>query len=56
VQATTTQVGGTGGSVGSLLRELAGATNRLQETLDVIRSDPSVLLWGRAVPEREYDR
>jgi phospholipid/cholesterol/gamma-HCH transport system substrate-binding protein len=56
VQATTKQVGGTGGSMGGLLHELAVATTRLQETLDVIRSDPSVLLWGRAVPEREYDR
>ncbi len=56
VQATTSQVGGTGGSVGSLLRELTAVTNRLQETLDVIRSDPSVLLWGRTVPEREFNR
>jgi len=56
VQATTTQVGGASGSVGDLIRELAAATNRLQETLDVIRSNPSVLLWGRTVPEREFDQ
>lgn len=56
VQATTREVGGTGGSIGSLLRELATVTSRLQETLDVIRSDPSVLLWGRTVPEREFDQ
>jgi hypothetical protein len=35
---------------------LTEATNRLQETIDVIRSDPSVVLWGRPVPERELER
>ncbi len=25
-------------------------------SLDLIRSDPSVLLWGRKVPEREFER
>jgi phospholipid/cholesterol/gamma-HCH transport system substrate-binding protein len=55
VQATTSQVGGTSGSLGTLMQELTAATNRLQETLDVIRSDPSVLLWGRSVPEREFE-
>jgi phospholipid/cholesterol/gamma-HCH transport system substrate-binding protein len=56
IRSTTTEVSGTGGSVGSLLAELTAATNRLQETLDVIRSNPSVLLWGRTVPEREFEK
>jgi ABC-type transporter Mla subunit MlaD len=56
VQTTQSQISGTGGSLGSLMGELNATTNRLQETLDVIRSDPSVLLWGRKVPEREFDQ
>lgn len=56
VRATQSQIAGTGGSLGSLMGELNTTTSRLQETIDVIRSDPSVLLWGRKVPEREFDR
>jgi phospholipid/cholesterol/gamma-HCH transport system substrate-binding protein len=41
------------GSFADLLRELTAATTRLKETLDVIQSDPSVLLRGRRVPDRE---
>ena len=41
------------GSFADLLHELTQATTRLKETLDVIQSDPSVLLRGRQVPERE---
>jgi phospholipid/cholesterol/gamma-HCH transport system substrate-binding protein len=56
VRSTQAQVAGTGGSLGSLVGELNATTSRLQETLDLIRSDPSVLLWGRKVPEREFER
>jgi phospholipid/cholesterol/gamma-HCH transport system substrate-binding protein len=56
VRRADAQVGGTGRSLEGLIAELAAATNRLEETLDVIRSDPSVLLWGRSVPERERAR
>jgi len=56
VQATQSQMSGTGGSLGSLVGKLNATTSRLQETLDVIRSDPSVLLWGRKIPEREFDQ
>ena len=56
VRRTETQVAGTGRSLDSLIGDLTTATNRLQETLDVIRSDPSVLLWGRSVPARERER
>jgi hypothetical protein len=54
VQTTQSQISGTGGSVGSLMSDLNATTTRLQETLDIIRSDPSVLFWGRKVPEREF--
>src|SRR5258706_14120227 len=53
---TQSQISGTGGSLGTLVGDLNTTTNRLQETIDVIRSDPSVLLWGRKVPEREYEK
>ncbi len=56
VQTTQTQISGTGGSFGSLVGDLNATTNRLQETLDIIRSDPSVLFWGRKVPEREFEK
>jgi len=56
VKTTQTQISGTGGSLGSLVGDLNATTNRLQETIDVIRSDPSVLLWGRQVPDRELDK
>jgi phospholipid/cholesterol/gamma-HCH transport system substrate-binding protein len=53
VRRTDAQVAGTGRSLDALIAELTVATSRLQETLDVIRSDPAVLLWGRSVPARE---
>jgi ABC-type transporter Mla subunit MlaD len=56
VRSTQSQVASSGGSLGTLMGELTAATSRLQETIDVIRSDPSVLLWGRKVPERELER
>jgi phospholipid/cholesterol/gamma-HCH transport system substrate-binding protein len=56
VQTTQAQISGTGGSLGSLTGELNATARRLQETLDVIRSDPSVLLWGRKIPDRELDK
>lgn len=56
VRATQSQIAGTGGSLGSLMGELNSTTSRLQETIDVIRSDPSTLIWGRKVPEREFEQ
>ena len=56
VQTTQSQISGTGGSLGSLMADLNATTTRLQETLDIIRSDPSVLFWGRKVPAREFDK
>jgi phospholipid/cholesterol/gamma-HCH transport system substrate-binding protein len=50
------QLTGTGAALDRLLEELTVTADRLQETLDVIRSDPSILLWGRSVPEREHRR
>ena len=50
------QLADTGAAFDRLLGELTVAANRLQETLDVIRSDPAVILWGRSVPEREFKR
>jgi phospholipid/cholesterol/gamma-HCH transport system substrate-binding protein len=44
------------GSSGGLLEDLSQATQRLQETLDLIEADPSVLVRGRAIPEREFAR
>jgi ABC-type transporter Mla subunit MlaD len=55
VRRTDAQIAGTGRSVDSLIADLTAATNRLEETLDVIRVDPSVLLWGRSVPARERE-
>jgi hypothetical protein len=50
------QVAGERAPLGGLLAELTATATRLQETLDVIRSDPSLLMWGRPVPEREFAR
>lgn len=55
-EAATSQIGSGGTPVGTLLGDLNRATNRLQETLDVIQSDPSLLLRGRQIPEREFER
>lgn len=49
-----TGMGAAGGA--GLVEGLEQATRRLQETLDLIEADPSVLLWGREVPEREFER
>jgi phospholipid/cholesterol/gamma-HCH transport system substrate-binding protein len=54
-QAAQAQLSGPGGPGGGLVGELTAATRRLEETIDVIRSDPSLLLWGREVPEREFE-
>ena len=56
VRGTQSQVTGAGGSLGGLVTDLKAATDRLQETIDIIRSDPSILLWGRTVPEREFEQ
>jgi phospholipid/cholesterol/gamma-HCH transport system substrate-binding protein len=56
VRSANEQIGGTSTSVGGLLGELTATVNRLQETIDVIRSNPSVLLWGRSLPERELEQ
>jgi phospholipid/cholesterol/gamma-HCH transport system substrate-binding protein len=56
VRVTDQQIGGERASLGALIAELTATAQRLQETLDVIRSNPSMLLWGRPVPERELRR
>ncbi len=56
VRSTQGEVSGTGTSVAALVHQLTVTTQRLQETIDVIRSDPSIVLWGREVPEREFER
>jgi len=56
VRGTEQEVSATGGSIGTLVAELTLVTRQLQETLDVLRSDPSLLLWSRPVPEREIER
>jgi phospholipid/cholesterol/gamma-HCH transport system substrate-binding protein len=53
VRSAQSQIAGTGTSVGGLVEELTNTTSLLQEAIDVIRSDPSVLLRGRSIPERE---
>jgi phospholipid/cholesterol/gamma-HCH transport system substrate-binding protein len=55
VKATSGQLGDSG-DLGRLVGELSTATTRLQETIDVIRSDPAVLIRGRDIPEREFTR
>lgn len=47
---------GPGGETATLLEDLSRATARLQETLDLIEADPSVLLRGREIPRREFER
>jgi len=56
LKSTQSQVAGSSTSFGTLVGELNETTTRLRETLDVIRSNPSVLLWGQPVPEREFKR
>ncbi len=56
LRAARAELGGAGGSAGGAFEELARTSRRLQETLDLIEADPSVLVWGRAIPEREFER
>jgi phospholipid/cholesterol/gamma-HCH transport system substrate-binding protein len=53
--AARTGMGGEGGPAG-LVEGLEQATRRLQETLDLIEADPSLLVRGREIPEREFER
>jgi hypothetical protein len=53
---TEAEVSRTADSADALIADLSATASRLRETLDVIRSDPSVLLRGRTVPEREHAR
>jgi len=46
------QLTATGGSLATLLADLAVVTQRLEETVDLIQSDPSLLLRGREVERR----
>ena len=46
VRVTRLELAGAGSSAAALISDLTNATNRLEETLDVIRSDPSLLLRG----------
>jgi phospholipid/cholesterol/gamma-HCH transport system substrate-binding protein len=39
-----------------LMERFAAVLRRMQETLDVVEADPSVLLRGRTIPERELPR
>lgn len=41
------EIGGTGGALTGLIAQLAAATQRLEETLTIIQTDPSLLLRGR---------
>jgi len=56
VERTQTELTRTTGSVESLLADLARTTDRLREAVDVIGSNPGVLLRGRSIPEREFTR
>lgn len=56
VDTAGSKVTTTGRSVDTLVDQLTVATARLQETLEVIGGDPSLLLWGQRVPERELAR
>jgi phospholipid/cholesterol/gamma-HCH transport system substrate-binding protein len=47
LKALNSQLTTTGGSLGGLLADLTRITAQLEETLDVIRSDPSLLIRGR---------
>lgn len=49
VQDLRAQLTTTGGSLGSLLADLAIVMQRMEETVDLIQSDPSLLLRGREV-------
>lgn len=51
---TQSELATTAGSIETLLVELTRTADRLREAVDVIGSDPGVLLRGRPVPEREF--
>jgi phospholipid/cholesterol/gamma-HCH transport system substrate-binding protein len=53
VRAVREELGGTGGALTTLISQLAAATQRLEETLTVIQTDPSLLLRGRAATEAD---
>ncbi len=55
VRTLNAQLSSTSGSVGTVLGDLSTVTQRLEETVDAIRGDPSLLLRGRDVPEREFE-
>lgn len=53
VRALREEIGGTGGALTGLISQLATATQRLEETLTIIQTDPSLLLRGRSATEKE---
>lgn len=55
VKTLNAQLSSAGGSVGTVLGDLNTVTQRLEETVDEIRGDPSLLLRGRDVPKREIE-
>ncbi len=55
VKTLNAQLSSTGGSIGTVLGDLNTVTQRLEETVDEIRGDPSLLLRGRTVPDREFE-
>jgi len=52
-RAVRAEVGGTSGALAGLIAQLATATQRLEETLTLIQTDPSLLLRGRTPTEAE---
>jgi phospholipid/cholesterol/gamma-HCH transport system substrate-binding protein len=55
VKTLSSQLSSTSGSVGTVLGDLNTVTQRLEETVDEIRGDPSLLLRGRDTPAREIE-
>lgn len=53
VRALREELGGAGGALTGLIAQLAAATQRLEETLTLIQTDPSLLLRGRTPTEAE---
>ena len=51
VRSTRLELAGTGSSLAALITDLTNATHRFEETLDVIQSDPSLILRGGPKPE-----
>ena len=56
VASANTGVGNTGRALDGALEELTKTIRALQETLDVIQADPSLLIRGRPVQPRELER